>query len=204
MPSTQKDLINPNEIFPDTLRFMENSVLEFLQALFGKFPRDNNCYHYEEGELSEIIITGQNTDNLQEVDTRPKIVVSRGPVTWENRGIANMVGSKNLSAGSRAYADIMNGTVGISCFAREDLESDRIANIVFDSLKMFQHVLKKYGYLEIKSAQVGSRAKIKADARPELFVVPVLVQATLTRNWTVKYQVPVKLKDIDITTTQDC
>jgi hypothetical protein len=203
MSSIQQDLINPKEIFPDTLRFMENSVLEFLQALFGKFPRDNNCYHFEEGDLTEILIVGRDTDNLTEVDTRPKIVVSRGPVSWENRGIANMVGSKNLSGGGRTYADIMSGTVGISCFAREDLEADRIANVAFDSIKMFQHVLKKYGYLEVKSAQVGSRAKIKADARPELYVVPVLVQATLTRNWTVKYQTPVKLKDIKITTTQD-
>lgn len=204
MSSIQQDLINPNEVFPDTLRFMENSVLEFLQALFSKFPRDNNCYYFEDGEQSEIMILGRDSDNLKEVDTRPRIVVSRGPVSWENRGIANMVGSKNLSSGSRVYSDIMNGTVGVSCFAREELEADRIANIVFDSVKMYQHVLKKYGYLEIKSAQVGSRAKIKSDARPELYVVPVLIQAALTRNWVVKYDTPVKLKDIKINTTQNC
>lgn len=204
MSSIQKDLLDPNKIFPDTLRFMENSMLEFLQNLFGRFPRDTNAYHYEEGELSEILIVGRDTDNLPEVDTRPKIVVSRGPVSWENRGIGNLVGSKNLSMAKRTYTDVMNGTVGVSCFSREDLEADRLANIVFDSVKMFQHVLKKFGYLEIKSAQVGQRAMVKSDARPELFVVPVLIQAQMTRNWTARFDTPTKLKEIDISITQDC
>ena len=203
MSSIQKDLIDPNKVFPDTLRFMENSVLEFLQSLFGKFPKDQNAYHYEDSETTEVFIAGRETDNLETVDTRPRIIVSRGPVTWENRGIANLVSSKNLSANSRGYTDVMSGTVGISCFSRESLEADRIANIVFDSFKMFQHVLKQYGYLEIKTASVGSKAKIKSDARPELYVVPVMVQASVTRNWKVKYQTPVKLENINSTITQD-
>lgn len=189
--------VDPKKMFPDSLRFMENSLLAFYQALFSTFPKGE--FHWDENkEESEIVIEGRSTDNLSDIDTRPKIVAARGSVNWSGRGQGgnNFVGSANLSQFKRNYADINSGVVGISCFSREDMESDRLAQICFDSVQMFAPVLRKLGFLTIHAAQVGNRGMVKSDSRPELFVTPVVIRMDLTRNWSAEKTDPVKLREI--------
>jgi hypothetical protein len=194
--SSQKSLLDPNKVFPDMLRFMENSMLEFLQVLFNSFQQ--GCFHFEwDEQATELFIEGQNTDNLRTVDTgRPKIVVARGPVGWANASIGKFVGSSNLSNLNRQYADINRGTVSINCFSREDMEADRIAEICYKAITMFRPVLQKAGFLSINSVQIGQRGLIVKDARPEWTVVPVLVKMDITSNWSVVQTDSVKLRDI--------
>jgi hypothetical protein len=194
--SIQKDYLDPNLLFPDALYFMERQTTEFLQVLFSQFPKGQYHYDLESQDQCDILIEGRTTDNLENVDTRPKIVVGRGGVSWENRGINNFIGSRNLSLESQKFSDILSGTVGVSCFSREPLEADRIANICFGAFKKFRTVLRQQGYLMIRSAQVGQRAMIKKDVRPELYVTPVMIESQVTENWTVSRLGPVKLKEI--------
>lgn len=191
------NFINPNERFPDTLRFLENAVLQFLQILFSTFPPEPGCFHYDDNDdVRGIEIEGRSTDNLTKTDVRPKIVVYRGPVSWQNRGLGNMVGSRNLSLASRTFTDIVDGTVSVNCFSRERLEADRIANICSDSIKMFREVLNKFGFLSIRSTHVGQPGLIRADAVPVLWVVPVMIEAQVTKNWNKDIVDPVKLRQI--------
>jgi hypothetical protein len=200
-----RDFINPNIFYPNTLRFMENSILAFLQALFSTFPAKNQLaepldylnYHYDPvDELSEISIEGQNTDNLNKVDSRPKIVVARGAVSFNQVGINNFVGAASLSLNPRKFATILSGTVGISCFAREDLEADRLAMICADAIEQFSPVIRKHGFLQIHTAQIGQRAIIMKDSRPDLHVTPVLLKAEVTKNWTTQVVDPIRLRKI--------
>lgn len=200
-----RDYIDPNIFYPNTLRFMENSILAFLQALFSTFPAKNQLpepldytnYHYDPvDELSEISIEGQNTDNLNKVDSRPKIVVARGSVGYNKVGLNNFVGSASLQMSPRRYATILSGTVGISCFSREDLEADRLAMICADSIEQFNNVIRKHGYLQIHTTQIGQRAMIIKDARPELHVTPVLIKTEITKNWTAQSVDPIRLRKI--------
>jgi hypothetical protein len=197
--SSERDIFDPNKRYPNTLRFMENAVLGFLQAVFGQFPAGNDPkgYHWEStAETTEIFIEGQSTDNLTNVDVRPKIVVARGPVAWNKTHIGNFVGSKNLSMENRKYASIYNGSVGISCFSREDLEADHLAQLCFDMIEAFQFKLHKYGFLSINSAQIGQRGLIKRDSRPDLTVTPVLLKVQVTKQWKTYVVDPVKLREI--------
>lgn len=197
--TTERDPVNPNRRYPNVLLFMENSVLAFLQALFATFPADLNPrqFHYDDSpDATEIQIEGRNTDNLSNVDVRPKLVVARGPVSWKQTSIGNTVGSANLSVGFRRFAGIYQGSVGISCFSREDLEADHLAQICFDSILTFRPVLQRFGFLTIHAAQVGQRGLVKRDARPDLSVTPVLIQVEVTKQWTVENVDPVKLREI--------
>lgn len=199
MASGQKDVFDPNKQFPNVLLFMENSMLGFLQALFSSFPagHDPRAYHYDDNpDLTEIEISGQGTDNLKNVDTRPKIVVARGPVGWSPTHAGNFVGSKNLSMETRKYARIDSGSIGISCFSREDLEADHLAQICYDSITAFQYVLQRFGFLTIKAAQIGQRGLVKVDSRPDLSVTPVLVRVEIAREWTTSKLDPVKMRHI--------
>lgn len=186
-----KDIFNPDKLYSERLRFMENSVLAFLQALFGAFPDD---LRYEDDDTTKIKIEGQNTDNLETVDTRPKIVVARGPVQFQQAGVNAMIGSANLSLAKQRHATIMAGSVGISCYSREELEADKIAEICASAIEAFQPIIRKYGFLEIRTAQIGQRAMIKSDSRPELFVTPVLLRTSVTANWTREQVDPVELR----------
>ena len=197
--SSERDVFNPNRQYSNTLLFLENSILGFLQVLFSTFPAGHNpkLYHYDDNpDLTEIMIEGQSTDNLTNVDVRPKIVVSRGPITWNKTHIGNFVGSKNLSMENRRYASIYSGTVGISCFSREDIETDHLAQICFDAVEAFQYKLHKFGYLSINSAQIGQRGVIKSDARPDLSVTPVLLRVQVTKQWTTLITDPIRLREI--------
>lgn len=181
--------VDPNLYFPNSLRFMENAFLIFLQGMFSAFE---SPYHYDDNPtLTDIKIEGQATDNLEVVDTRPKIVVARGPVQVLKSGINNFVGSRRLVDPTRRYSTIRAGTVGISCYSREELESDRIAEICADGIESMVSVIRHFGFLEVRSQQIGQRAMIKSDSRPELFVTPVLIKTQLTKNY--------KLTQIDAT-----
>jgi hypothetical protein len=204
MAQGPRDFTNPNLFYTDKLRFMENSVLAFLQALFSTFPKFGetdipyNCFHYDHDDPTEteINIEGQETDNLRTVDNRPKIVVSRGPVTFQQAGINGFIGAQNLSMANQRHATIMSGSVGISCYSREGLEADRLAEICASSIEAFQPIIRKYGFLEIRTSQIGQRAMIKSDARPELFVTPVLLKTSVTSSWRREYVDPVALRKI--------
>lgn len=190
------DYIDPNKFYANTLRFMENSFLVFLQALFSNFPPGQDSLHYDESpELSEIAIEGQGTDNLTNVDTRPKIVVARGAVRMNKTGINNFIGAKNLTLERRQHAVIRSGTVGISCYSREDLEADRIAEIVASSIESMTDVIRKFGFLEVRATDIGQRAMIKSDSRPELFVTPVLIRAQVVENYSRRIVDPVRLRE---------
>lgn len=195
----ERDIVDPNRSYPNVLLFIENSVLAFLQSIFATLPAGGSprMYHYDDdAEQTEIDIEGQGTDNLSKVDVRPKIVVARGPVAWNQTHIGNFVGSQNLSSGFRRYTGIYQGTVGISCFSREDLEADHIAQICFDTILKFQFVLHKFGFLTIKAAQIGQRGLIKQDARPDLSVTPVLIKVEVASEWTARAVDAVKLRKI--------
>ena len=197
-----RDFTNPNMFYADKLRFMENSVLAFLQSLFSTFPPQavdgmgNYHYDHENDELSQIKIEGQSTDNLESVDNRPKIVVVRGPVSFQQAGVNGFIGSQNLSMAKQRHSVIMAGSVGISCYSREELEADRIAEICASSIEAFQPIIRKYGFLEIRTAQIGQRAMIKGDSRPELFITPVMLKTSVTSNWKREVVDPVELRKI--------
>ncbi|NBO09600.1 MAG: hypothetical protein EBV30_09715, partial [Actinobacteria bacterium] len=143
-----------------------------------------------------IEIEGQNTDNLQNMDVRPKITVARGPLSWSNTHINSFVGARNLTVEQRRFAAIDRGTVGISCFSRNDLEADQIAHVCYSAIRTFGPVLQRLGYLSIKAAQVGQRGLVKSDSIPTLFVTPVLVQVEITSEWKLKRIDPVQLREV--------
>ena len=202
MAAGLRDFTDPNIFYSQKLRFMENSVLSFLQALFSTFPPKGEVgacgfhYNHEDPNLTEINIEGQHTDNLQTVDNRPKITVARGPVQFNQAGINGMIGSQNLSLKNQRHAIIMTGSVGISCYSREDLESEQLAEICASSIEAFQPIIRKYGFLEIRTSQIGQRALIKSDARLELVVTPVMLRTSVTANWRREAVDPVLLRKI--------
>lgn len=191
MAKGPRDYTDPSLFYSDRLRFMENSILSFLQALFSTFPPRGSglvgasAFHYDHDnpELTEVHIEGQATDNLEVVDSRPKIVVARGPVSFQQAGVNGFIGAQNTSLSKQRHATIMAGSVGISCYSREELESDRLAEICASSIEAFQPIIRKYGFLEIRTANIGQRAMVKGDARPELYVTPVLLKTSVTANW---------------------
>jgi hypothetical protein len=188
-----RDYIDPNRYFPNTLLFMENSILQFLHALFGTFPPGEGLLHYDDNiDLTEILIEGQSTDNLREyVAEKPKIVVARGPVNLNPVGLNSHVGSA-LSrgiGGRRGSAPtiitgIRQGSVSISCFSREELEADRMAEVCASAIESLRDVVQRFGFLEIKAASIGQRGIVRQEAgKGTLAVTPVMLRVQITKNY---------------------
>lgn len=202
MVTGPKSFLDPSILNDGRLKLMENAVLGFLQGLFATFPPRGIAgsiglhYDHENVDNTEINIEGQYTDNLQTVDNRPKITVARGPVSFQQAGINASIGSQNLSLAKQRHAIIMAGSVGISCYSKEELESDRMAEICARSIEAFQPIIRQYGFLEIRTSQIGQRALVKSDSRSELFVTPVMLRTSVTAKWTREVVDPVKLRTI--------
>lgn len=210
MANGPQDLVQPNQYYQNTLRFIENAMLGFLQALFSTFPGvagfsetealDNQMptYKYVIGDTvaSEIAIEGQSTDNLETVDTRPKLVVARGPIRYQFAGINGGIGSAQIGRLSQRRARILNGTVGVSCYSSEELEADGLAVIVANAVEEFGPALKRFGFLTIHTSQIGQRAIIQKGARPGLSVTPVLISVQVTENWKLDWVDPIRLQKI--------
>lgn len=179
--------------YPNTLKFIENAMLAFLQATF--YFNQQGTFRYSENDAeTEIAIEGQRTDNLKNMDTRPKITVARGPVNIQMAGINNFVGSQNLTPYQQKFAHIRDGSVGISCFSRNELEADQIAEMVVDRIDSMRNVLQRFGFLQIQTAHIGQRALVKSDSKDELFVVPILLRVKVTKNYSSAITDPVKLR----------
>lgn len=73
--------------------------------------------------------------------------------------------------------------------------------ICADSIEMFSNVIRKHGYLQIHTSQIGQRAMIMKDARPELHVTPVLIRTEITKNWSSEVVDPIVLRKVLIAAT---
>lgn len=191
--------IADNKPIPNVAIFLKRTAIEFLQVLFSTRP-DGSMRYDSDDSLTEIQICDQHAVNLEGTHIKPAIVAVRGPLSWQGMGLGgNAFESRSMSTGVQTFNDLLTGSVAFSCISREGYEAEEIAHIVFNSFKFFRSILAKYGFLTIKSLNIGGESLIIQEGNnDDLYLVPVYITASIQDRWVLSDNAARDLKEIII------
>lgn len=174
----EKQSIATGQRIPNTAIFLKRTALEFLQIIFSL--REDYCYDPDD-TITGIQISDSYAADLESVNVRPAIVVTRGPISYRNLGLGgSAVSFRNTKTGSYEYTDLLTGSLSFSVFSREGIEAEQIAHLVFSSFKFFRPDLQKYGFFSIENLNMGGASLIEQEGADDVtYVVPVSMTASV-------------------------
>jgi hypothetical protein len=190
-------------------RILKIYALDFLQMMYSQ-PKARK--HWDaDPERTEILIVDKYTFNLKAVQKRPAIVANRGPAHFLKASGLRKMKETDLVTNTRTFADLIEGTVTLSCFSKEGEEAEDIALDVFEWFndfseairirQSFRNPLDRRGFFRVDSVSIGEEALVKTDSKPDLSVVPVQIRALVERHWMLSASTG-KLKNIKFTLTR--
>ena len=132
---------------------------------------------------TEIHIADIYTENMEQPEFRPAIIVQRGTMRWNNTGIDQMQG-QTFGDDTRTYTDLVVGDLTINCISRTGLEAELLANICFQIIQFFARVIRqKTKIFAIKSVAIGQEALVQSDSKQDITIVPVGIQLYVQDRW---------------------
>lgn len=193
----RRKTISTQERVPNVAIFLKRTSLEFLQIIFGARAKDH--FHYDKDDsLTDIQISDIHAVNLTTVNRRPAVIATRGPLSWQGTGLGgNSLETRNMKTGDHTFNDMLIGSVSFSCMSREGVEAEQLAHIVFNSFKFFRPELQKYGFMTIKSMNIGAETLIEQEGSEDVTtIVPVYITAMIQDRWTLSDEAGRKLREI--------
>jgi len=171
---------------------VKDRILEFLQRLFGQEELygtngklGNDFLWQLDTTLTKILIMDSNTENLEEVEKRPALILSRAPIQWQKIAI-DQFSSMDWKTGAKSYSDLLSTSLRINCFSRNGLEAEFLASVVFQCIQFFSHELKSLKEIfDVASVSIGEEAIVSSDSQIDLSVVPVIIGLYLKNSWKV-------------------
>lgn len=168
MPSdfTATGIPHPQGFAEEPLMHLTRVYLVFLQGLFKQFPE--GCYTWSEDEkLTEIWISDQSPFPRDRIQQRPAIITMRGPAQFTNLSLDNMQALNRIN-GTQRRSDLVACTMSLNCVAKNGLEAQRIAWIVFTHIRRFKALLQRQGFHKI-----GDELSIGPESDPGALINPV-------------------------------
>lgn len=136
-------LVEPQGFSEEPLYFCTRVFLTFLQGLFEQFPSGSFKWSDDE-KLSEIAITDQVPIPRGRVEQKPQIVTMRGPAQTANLSL-DQVRKYNPHTGEKERTDLISCTMTINVIAKNEVECQRIAWIVFRHIRTFKVEIQRHG-----------------------------------------------------------
>lgn len=122
-------------------------MVRFCQGLFAAAPIGS--YHWvPDPDETEIFISDSGALRSEVVNQRPIITVTRSMIQAQSLGLDDME-HFDQKTGTKTKAVLMSGHLSLNCCAREELEADQIAWIVFEHIWLLRERLIKEGFFEI-------------------------------------------------------
>lgn len=206
----------PQGVGEDPLTHYTRVFVRFLQVLFETFEK--GAYHWDADEKSsDITISDQATIRKEDVEKRPAILVSRGPLALTNVAMDQFAGpvlqrdaqgktffKSNLDpkSGNRRHTDLSSCTMTYNCLSREGLEAQRIAWITGYFTRALKRVLMKAGLHRVgEEIQFGSESAPGTIVQPdsnEIVLVSVSVPFYFQDSWSVEPVDKLLLKHVEV------
>ena len=206
----------PQGVGEDPLTHYTRVFVRFLQVLFQTFEK--GAYHWDpDDKSSDITISDQSTIRAEEVEKRPAIVVSRGPLALTNVSMDQFSGpilqkdaqgkeyfkpNLDLKTGARRHTDLSSCTMTYNCLSREGLEAQRIAWICGYFTRALKRTLLKAGMHRVgEEIQFGSESSPGSIVQPdpnEIVMVSVSVPFYFQDSWSVEPVDKLLLKHVEL------
>jgi hypothetical protein len=204
----------PQGVGEDPLTHYTRVFVRFLQVLFETFEK--GAYHWDVDEKnSEIVISDQATIRKEDVEKRPAILVSRGPLALTNVSMDQFAGpvlqrdadgqpmfkpNNDPKTGSRRHTDLSSCTMTYNCLSREGLEAQRLAWICGYFTRSLKRTLLRAGMHRVgEEVQFGSESSPGSIVSPdpnEIVMVSVSVPFYFQDTWSVEAADKLLLKHV--------
>lgn len=183
-----------------------NAVLD-VKKIFISFAQKYFENHLrftwtEDLRTTKLLVADKNAIELEVLEAKPGIILSRGPNRWAMVAGQKGIGDTNkewmfpngvetlegplteVGVSRKEYKDLLEGTVTFNCISRNGLQAEEIANELFMALTVFKDEIKLHGIHMIHGISMGEESIIRSNASTELTVVPVTLQYTAQRTLT--------------------
>jgi len=188
-----KDLTTP---VGNPLRYPRRVLLQILASAFsepelldGKNPF-LFVFDFEKGEISsasKLVLADTYSDELEQTEPRPMIIVSRGDFGFLNLGIGGKQNTVSYLGQKKTYADMTEMPVILNCISRRDTESEDLAWAVTGLIRYFkEEIRKRINVQKLSDPRVGAPIVVKADSQADLFLTPVSMVVDQASRWVVK------------------
>lgn len=174
----------------DRLLVATRAWLIWLQGLFGSRPVG---YHHWDPNIAEteIVISDQMPTNIEPTNKRPIITTSRGPLVWSGMSTAR-VRDQDIFGQHKVYSDIAACSMTLSIIAKEGLEAQALAYMLFRMIPVFMPQLLRLGNMHSLGNNVqltpetAHGALVPGSSVPEWkmvqLVVPFYIQDTFSTS----------------------
>ena len=162
-------------------------ILKFLQDLFSEAALYDGKNEYRwslDMAVSKILIADAFTEDLEEIEKRPAIILRRGNTGWMNTSLENRL-AVSFQTGSRTFKDMIHTDLTAECLSRNGLEAEFLADLVFQGIRFFALQIRQRGAFWVDSVAIGPETLIQSDSQQELTAVPVGMRLFFHQTWKV-------------------
>lgn len=175
MPSEEQLL---RQLYRDApLEYAKSAYCRFIQALFFGLPEGAAYKWSDDLKATRIVIKDGNSVTGQEVNYRPGVTFSRGPVQSMNLGINDRL-RYDASTGGVVKSVLLPGTMNINIISRVPQEAENLAWLITESLWLHRQLFLQMGFFDIgRSWVIGSPTPagrlVEGDGGDEWYAVTV-------------------------------
>lgn len=176
--------------------FIRATALLFLQGCYA--ARERGDYHYDDvPENSDLAIVDNANEFLTEKETRPALVVTRGPLAWNDPMIRGDMQEETLQTATTKSGNLIQGSFSVSAVSRVDLESEKLASEVFSLFKMFRAMLCKHmGFHIIRPTQLSDTRLVEQAGYGKLWITTASIVCYLGDAWIIEPRELIPLQKI--------
>jgi hypothetical protein len=178
---------------------VKHTFISFAQKYFENHSRFTWT---SDLRTTKLIVADKNTIELEVLDRKPGIILSRGTTQWAmvagqkgigdtHKGFMYADGLEKLEGpftevgvSRKEYKDLIEGTVTFNCISQNGVQAEEIANELFITLTAYKTEIYKHGIHRIHGISLGEESIIRSNADVELAVVPVTLRYSAQRTIT--------------------
>lgn len=165
---------------------LRRSFVRFVQGLFGLKPP--GYFHWDiNNETTEIVITDEHPLNTTQLNVRPGVTFTRGPLQFNRIGVDDLA-SYDLETETVRKTILVAGVMHINCCARIDIESDDIAWHITEHIWLLRkELISNTKFFDISSTPaIGSPSPpgslVEGDGSDEMICTTVAVPFQFVRT----------------------
>lgn len=175
--------------------YVRATALLFLRGCYAQ--RAPGCLRYDDDESKTEIIIASGYNGYQEsTETRPALIVTRGPIGWMNLQMTGGMISKDLWTNTTTYRDLARASFGVSALSTVELESELLASEAFDLIKGFRQVLQKLGFSSIRAGELSETRLIEEAGGAKLWITTASVVCQLDKVWELEPEAAAMLRKL--------
>lgn len=175
------------ELPDDRLYIATRAWLIWLQGLFKTRPKGE--YRWDKNiDETEVVITDQLPNVAERTNKRPIISTSRGQASYMGTSI-NQTMTPGWGTPNATYSDLLACSISINIVAREGLEAQKLAYLIFRMIPVFKESILRLGRMHAIGNNISLTQEsvpgqiVPGSSTPEWkmvqLIVPFFVQDTI-------------------------